>query len=273
MSEFLNALLAFPTVAFTAMLGVSLFYWLLVIIGAADLNPFDGAEGAMKGAVEGAVKGAVEGSIKGVIEGAADTAGEAVGAVKGASALTEALSWLGLTKVPITISFSAFSLSGWFLSFAARHFLDPLLPGALSAIAAGAVSVVGGIFLAGLAVRPLAGIFDDKERAGGTAHRGKTVKITTDRVDERSGQAELEDGGGGLTINVRCAPGNGLKRGDEAVIMDVDVKEGIYFVEPLRAVLPSTQDAFEAAGITKESASTQDAQAAAPNPSTNKNLS
>lgn len=247
MTEFLSALLAFPTVAFTALLGVSLLYWVLVIVGAADLNPFDGAEGAVKGAVEGAVKGVVEGAVEGV----ADTVGEGANAVKGVSALTEALAWLGLTKVPLTISLSAFSLAGWFLSFAARHVLDPLLPGALSALAATVVSLVGGVLLASLAVRPLGTVFHDKERAGGHAHRGKTVRVTTERVDETSGQAELEDGGGGLTLNVRSAPGNQLKRGDEAVIMDVDEKEGIYFVEPLRSVLPSTQDAFDAAGLSR----------------------
>jgi hypothetical protein len=243
MTELFHALLAFPTIAFTACLGLALLYWVMVIVGAADLNPFDGAEGAAKGAVEGAVKGVAE------------SAGDVVGDHVNANALTEALAWLGLSKVPITISFSLFSLFGWVTSFAARHFLDPLLPNFLSAIVATGVSLVSAVFLASLAVRPLGGIFkDETERKGGVAHRGKTVRITSHHVDEKVGQAELDDGGGGLTLNVRSPPGNTLKRGDEAVIMDVDEKEGIYYVEPLRAVLPSTQDAFEAAKLDVEAA-------------------
>src|SRR5688572_7930097 len=56
MQEFLQNLLQLPTLFFSAGLAISLLYWLLIIIGAADLNPFDGAEGALKGGVEGAMK-------------------------------------------------------------------------------------------------------------------------------------------------------------------------------------------------------------------------
>ena len=83
MTELFHALLAFPTIAFTACLGLALLYWVMVIVGAADLNPFDGAEGAAKGAVEGAVKGVAE------------SAGDVVGDHVNANALTEALAWLG----------------------------------------------------------------------------------------------------------------------------------------------------------------------------------
>lgn len=245
MQEFLHALLQFPTVIFTGLLGLSLLYWLLIIIGAADLNPFDGAdgldgaEGAVKGAVEGAVKGATEGALKGAVEGA--------GAVKGVSALTEALSWLGLTRVPVTISFSLFSLFGWFISFATRHALDPVVPGVLSALAATGSGVLGGLAITSFLARPLGGLFQEGSRPGGQGLVGRTVKVTTERADHERGQGEIDDGAGGITVAIRTTPGASLRRGDAAVIIDVDTERGIYTVEPERALLADDKAAFEAA--------------------------
>lgn len=251
MQEFLHALLQFPTLIFTGLLGLSLLYWLLIIVGAADLNPFDGvdgvdgvsgldgAEGAVKGAVEGAVKGATEGALKGAVEGA--------GSVKGVSALTEALSWLGLTRVPVTISFSLFSLFGWFISFATRHALDPVVPGFLSALAATAAGVLGGLAITSFLARPLGGLFQEGSRPGGQGLVGRTVKVTTERADHERGQGEIDDGAGGITVAIRTTPGSSLRRGDAAVIIDVDTERGIYTVEPERALLADDKAAFEAA--------------------------
>lgn len=244
--EFLQALLQMPTLLFSAMLGVSLIYWLFIIIGVADLNPFDGAEGALKGGVEGAMKGAVEGALKGAVEGGA-------GAVKGVSAFAEALAFLGLTKVPVTISFSLFSLFAWFLSYATRHALD-FLPGWLAALAATGVAVAGGFAITSLLTKPLSAFFKETYRPGGQGLVGRTVKITTEKVDGERGQGEIDDGAGGITVSIRCASGV-LTRGDEAVILEADPDKGIYWVEPSRVFLPDVPPAVETP-VAVENAST-----------------
>lgn len=230
MQEFLQNLLQLPTLFFGAGLAISLLYWLLIIVGAADLNPFDGMEGAVKGGVEGAVKGAVEGAAKGVAEGI----GEGAGAVK-ASFLTEALSFLGLTKVPVTISFSLFTLFAWFLSYATRHTLDPILPNVVSALAATGVATVGGFAITSLMTKPLAGLFKEAHRPGGKGLIGRTVKVTTEIVDATRGQGEIEDGAGGITVTIRCESGT-LKRGEECVILEAQPEEGVYWVEPIKSL-------------------------------------
>jgi hypothetical protein len=254
MQEFLHALMQFPTVIFTGLLGLSLFYWLLIIVGAADLNPFDGlegsldgAEGAVKGAVEGAVKGAVEGAAKGVVEGAGEGAGHGAAAVKGASAITELLSFLGLKKVPVTISFSLFSLFGWFLAFATRHSLDPLVPGWISALAATGAGILGGLAVTSFLTRPLSHLFQEGTRPGGEGLVGRSVKVTTERADHTFGQGEIDDGAGGITVAIRTAPGVTMKRGDEGIVIEVDVEKGLYTIEPARTLLPDDKAAFEAA--------------------------
>ncbi|MBI1944853.1 MAG: hypothetical protein HYS27_04110 [Deltaproteobacteria bacterium] len=243
MQQFLEAVLALPTVVYAALVAASLGYWALVIVGAADLNPFDGAEGAVKGAVEGAVKGAVEGAVKGgaeAVKALAGDGGDAAGAVKGASALGEVLAFLGLRQVPITISFSLFSLLGFTLSYFTRFLLDPHLPGVLSALAALGASAVGGLALTGVVTRPLAQLFEDKAPAGGQAHVGRAAIVTIE-VDERGGQIEIA--ADNVILSARAAPGAQLARGEEIVILEMD-EHGVALVEPLRVLVPRDQDAF-----------------------------
>lgn len=235
MQQLLDALLAFPTVAYAALTALSLGYWGLVIVGAADLNPFDGAEGAVKGGVEGAVKGGAE-----AVKALAGDAGEAVGAVKGASALTEVLGFLGLRQVPVTISFSLFSLFGFTLSYFTRFLLDPQLPSTVSALAALGVSLVGGLALTGAITRPLAALFQDKATAGGQALVGRAAVVTIE-VDERGGQVEIA--ADNVIVSARAAPGVALKRGDEIVIIEMD-DAGVALVEPLPGLTPPAHDAF-----------------------------
>ncbi|MCC7071053.1 MAG: DUF1449 family protein [Deltaproteobacteria bacterium] len=235
MQQLLDALLAFPTVAYAALTALSLGYWGLVIIGAADLNPFDGAEGAVKGGVEGAVKGGAE-----AVKALAGDGADVVGAVKGAGALTELLGFLGLRQVPITISFSLFSLVGFTLSYFTRYLLDPHLPSLLSSLVALAVSLVGGLALTGVVTRPLAKLFEDKAEAGGAALVGRAALVTID-VDERSGQVEIA--ADNVIVSARAAPGVVVKRGEEIVIVEMD-EHGVALVEPLRGLAPSEQDAF-----------------------------
>jgi hypothetical protein len=80
-----TAILAFPTLIWTALMGVVLVYWLFVIIGALDtdlLNPgaHDGAGEAIgHGAAEGLGHGAAEGLGHGATEGLGDGAADALG--------------------------------------------------------------------------------------------------------------------------------------------------------------------------------------------------
>ena len=188
-----------------------------------------GAEHALKGGVEGAVKGVAEG------------VGDGAAAVK-ASMLTEALAFLGLTKVPVTISFSLFTLFAWFLSYATRQALDPVLPGVLSGLAATVVALVGGFGITSLMTKPLSGLFKEAHRPGGKGLVGRTVRITTELVDATRGQGEVDDGAGGITITIRCESGT-LKRGDEAVILESEADTGVYWVEPLNSLFTNDPSA------------------------------
>lgn len=234
MLELGDLLLAFPTVLYVALSIVSLLYWLLVIAGAADLDAFDAVAGKA-GAADGALD-AMTGAAKG-----------------GAHALGEALAAVGLTKVPITVSLTIFGLAGFFLSVSTWHLLGPILPSFLTALAATGVSVVGAGAITVGAVRPLGSLFADSSttKAGGRALLGRTVTITID-ADDHSGQARTDDQ---TIVTVRCAPGQALARGEEAVLMDIG-DDGVFLVESARLVLPSTADAIAALAVPDASSAT-----------------
>jgi hypothetical protein len=219
----------FPTVVFTIGLGICLIYWLFVLLGALDIDLFGDASGA--GKAIGDVAGA----------------GKAVGDVGGADAHGNDLdvdgglwSGLGLSRVPITISISAIFLVCFCISLLGMHYVPGLLGNAswVGPVML-PVTLVLGIPLAGLLVRPLGGVFTLREGKSNRDYVGHTCTITTGRVDEGFGQATIEDGGDVLVIPVRCDKPGALERNDKALIIDFDTDRHAYVVEPVTDMLPA----------------------------------
>lgn len=232
MQEFLEAIFTLPTVFFTVPLGLSLLYWLFVIIGAADVDLLGGADGVVDGAAEGLTDG--------VAEGAAEAGGE--------TGLAWVLSALRLRSAPVTVVGSVFFLCGWLLSFFGSTWLDYLVGDALPSWTLSSVvfvaAFVGALLTTSLAVRPLAPIFVHTTSRGAHHLVGKTCVVRTSRVDAHFGQAEMEDGGAGLLLHVRCADDdNAFKKGDEALVLEYDAQRDVYLVAPLKGLLSDESSA------------------------------
>ena len=165
MEQFLQLALSFPTVIFSALLGLSLLYWMFVIVGAVDIDMFGGADGAAEGAAEGATEGGIEGIKEGIAEGLKEGIAEGLkeglfeglkegvaegmaegagdGALEGAKAgmgesTTDAVGHAGLLatifgalklrSAPVTVVTSIFLLFNWVLSSVTMHLGAPRLP-------------------------------------------------------------------------------------------------------------------------------------------------
>lgn len=199
MNELLSAILTFPTVLFTILLGVVVLYWAFVLLGTLDVDLLDGGDAE------------------------ADVDGEPNG-------VAGVLQALGLSGVPLTLSLSLLILASWVLCILAMELIGggpARWPGALAGIGA----LVLAVPLTALAVRPLRRFFVTHSAVGNRSLVGKICTITTLRVDERYGQAEVEDGGAGLLVQVRATGANGLKRGDRALLFDY--KDEVFLVAPL----------------------------------------
>jgi hypothetical protein len=261
MTIFLESILAFPTAFFTILLGVTLTYWLCVILGAVGVDVLDGDVDLTAGAK--AASGALESGAKaagGILESGAKAAGGLVGGAKAAGGSLEGshaghghdhdldadgtglFAALGFAGVPVTISSSFVIFASWTLSFLARDtvvgLLGSVMPGVVLSGGLFLLSLVLGTLVASFAVRPLRPIFIAKRAPGRDALMGRVCTINSGSVDGKHGHATFEDGAAGLILNVFCTRANQLKRGDQALILGYDSAKDVYEVEPVDFLLP-----------------------------------
>ncbi len=219
MTELLTEMLALPTVVFTMLLGVVAAYWLFVIAGALELDVLEGLHGAGESA-DAAVGAGIEAAHAHahLLEGADLTVFDA----------------LGIRGVPLTVWLSGFILFAWAGTLLGMHafgaslaaFVGPFAAGALIALAAMVVSIAA----TAIVVRPLRRFSVVHGAVANRSLVGKLCTVTTMRVDRDFGQAEIEDGGAGLLVQVRCAEANDLTRGSKALVFDYDSEAGVFHV-------------------------------------------
>ncbi len=234
MSNFLALITAFPTALFTILVGVALLYWLMVILGALDIDILD-ADGAFEGA-DGTVDGAVDGALEGAVEGAAEGVESVEGASGGLGGVLEALR---LRNAPITVVFSMIVFFGWVLSMIGTAHLRPVLlalPSWLTNTLLLVLSLLLGMVLASLASRPLRGVFRGQQGAGRSTLIGKIVMVDTGSVDKRFGQARYDEDGTAHVIQIRCESDT-LKRGDKALVVAYDKGKEAFIVEPYEDIM------------------------------------
>jgi uncharacterized membrane protein len=236
-NELVVASLQFPTVVLTIALGIVLVYWLFVLLGALDIDLFGGdvdvdVSGAAKGigdVLTGGAKGGAEAFHVHADVGAdagGDAGGDADADVEGGGL------WhgLGLGDVPVTISVSLITLLAWCGSLLAMHYV--IGSGGWWTVVVLVLAVVIALPIAALLIRPIAPVFAVQEAKSNADYVGHACTITTGRVDDRFGQATIEDGGTVLNIAVRCDRPGKLLRGDKALIIEFDRERSAYLVEP-----------------------------------------
>ncbi|MBB1254020.1 DUF1449 family protein [Streptomyces alkaliterrae] len=210
MSGFLDACLAFPAVLFSFALLVVVAYWLIVLVGAAEVDALDGGEGV--------------------------TSGGSAGGIAGAFAA------FGLGGVPVTVVLSLLVLVAWFVSWCGVVLFENglvralLLP--LALVTAWAATRV--------LVRPLRRLAPGAEEGiSRNDFVGRVCVVRTNRVDEVFGQAEVtSDDGSSALVQVRAdesVPPGSLTTGSSALIFDYDVEGEFFRVAPYDAALDPRQ--------------------------------
>jgi hypothetical protein len=245
----LHTLVSLPVAVWTVALGIALVYWLFVIAGVVDLG--EGGDGA----IEGAAKGAAE-AIGHGLDGAADGADGAFehadagdaggdGAHGGQSGgLASSLGAMNLRKVPATLSISMLIFFSWAGALALTAIVDALLTGtALTAahwICTLGVAPLCALPLAGIAVRPIAPLFAHRLAKSHHDLIGRTCTVRTGEVNQKFGEAVVEEMGAELVLRVRV-DGAPLKRGEEGLIIGWDAEREEYLVEALDESLRTKQ--------------------------------
>ncbi|MCP4444238.1 MAG: DUF1449 family protein [Myxococcales bacterium] len=241
MSELLEASLAFPSVALTILVGITLLYWVFVILGALDIDIFH-VDADIDGAADGV--GGGEGGDAGGGHDAADGHDAAEG--HDAEGVSSFLSPLGLRRVPLTISLSFIFVIAWSLCLLTTYYLGPIIPDGMPTWLFG-VLVLGGSLLVSLpltaiVITPLAPVFKIHHARGAIDNVGSTCTVTTGHVDHDFGQAKITDNGLELVIPVRCDRDDQFQRHDRALVIDYDEKRHAYLIEPMDGLLTAAKE-------------------------------
>lgn len=192
MQELYTTALAFPAVIYTALLGFVLFYWLLVILGAFDID----------------------------ILGDSDLDG-----------LFSSAAFVGV-PISISLSFFvliAWALcmpATYILRLLTPEGIIQILIGAVIL----ALCFWPALLLTAPLIRPLRTFFKTRNAPSHTDLVGKLCTISTLEVNEKFGQATYEDGGAGLIIQARSDSPNKLAKNSKALIIAYDRQTSAYQV-------------------------------------------
>lgn len=235
MAGFLQLAFSFPTVVFTTLLLVMLIYWGLVLVGALGFDALEGASGGLE------AKAGVLDAKAGLLDAKAGLLEAKGGALEGMDG-GGLLASLGFGVVPSTVALSILIFWCWAMSMAGSAWLGPTLGGFLPAWGAGlsvlALASFAALLLSMVSVKPLRPLFLLKRAPQRRQLLGRVATVASLRVDERFGQATLEDGGAGLILPIFCGKKNELKKGDQVLLLEYDDAMEAYEIEPVDWLLP-----------------------------------
>lgn len=203
MSVFLEHILTFPTVVFTVFLGVLLVYWLLAIIGLADLDFLDlGVDIDTDTSLEG---------------------------------LAGLMVTLGLSGVPSTVVLTCLGMTAWLVSYFLVHFLFFWPPEHWFNIPAGllvlVVSAAASIPVTARIARGLRPVFRKAyAQVPQKALLGGTCRIRSLHADQHRGEAVAMLDGAELVIKVRSHGDAVFLKGDVVRVAEHDKDRNIYTV-------------------------------------------
>ncbi|WP_460531546.1 hypothetical protein [Flindersiella endophytica] len=220
MEKLLDASFSFPAVIFSVAMILVIVYWLIVLIGALDIDLLDPEIGTDIGA----------GTDAGT-DADADSGTGIAGLISG----------IGLGGVPVTVSLSLLVAFAWFAGLAGTVVLRGTGVGTVVLILIGVAIVVGALVVGWMAARvlvlPLRRLFPDDKAPSRHDFVGKLCLIKTSRVDTGFGQAEVTAADGSTAlIQVRRhaadEPQELLATGSAALIFEYDIDGEFFWVTP-----------------------------------------
>ena len=199
MNAFVESCFAWPTLPVTILLVLICVYWLLVMVGAADMELFD---------------------FDLELDVDADSSILDVGFVP--------LRFLNLGNVPTMLWLSIFAIAAWAVSITMDGSTKLESPGDVLQ----ALALSGGIAVLATKVltQPLRGRFGHVEPNRAKEIIGHTCVITTSEASPTFGEAQYATEGAPLQLTVRTVEET-LAKGEVAEIFDFAPEENIYYVK------------------------------------------
>lgn len=211
---FINNISAYPTVFFTALVLFVTLYWLVALLGFVDMDVVD------------------VGDI-GDIGDIGDAGNASVGLLSGV------LLKFGLYGVPLVVILTGIALIGWVLSYFYSSFLQAQFGHGVLHYAFGTgalvLVLVVSMWLTGLMLSPIRRHIANIPKRHAQSFLGQTAVVRTLTVNDRHGEAMLEDGGAGLIFKVRQLMGDDtiIVQGDNVRLVAYDQQQNVYQIQKI----------------------------------------
>lgn len=204
---FITKISSYPTVIFTGLVMFVTLYWVVSLLGMADMDTVDvGDLNADLGA---------------------DIGGDTSSDLSTTGLFTGLLLKLGLYGVPLIVILSLVSLIGWVLSYLYTSFLHQWLSSGVLYYVFGTgaflLVMVISMWLTGIIIAPIRKNIAKIPKRNASSNIGKIATVRTLAVTDKHGEAELRDGGAGLILKIRPSIDNNepaLKQGDKVILVE-----------------------------------------------------
>ncbi|RBP51013.1 DUF1449 family protein [Arenicella xantha] len=198
MNPFHQTVTSFPTVIYTILLIICAIYWLVAVMGLVEIDILDFD---LDGDIDAADSTSLQEGIAGILHR------------------------IGLAGVPLTVVLTIIACIGWLLCYYTTYFIRPLLPDVtLIRLALGLVTFVVATYITVLTtaqiLKPIRSLFQRLDYDETKYILGQTVVVRSSIVNRDRGEAELNDGGAGLLLNVRATGDEQFTKGQEVVVIE-----------------------------------------------------
>lgn len=218
-SVFIDNIVTFPTVIFTALVLFVMLYWVVSMLGFMG-DSLEISDGDLS---------------------LPDVPASDVGGLAGI------LLKFGLNGVPTLMILTLVSLSGWVFSYVFMKIVNIWFATGvvhyLFAILVLLLVLWLSLCFTGLIVKPFREKFATPARKNAKTLLGKIAVVRTLTVDDKYGEAVLEDGGAGLILKVRAFDTT-FSQGDRVLLTDYFPQENSYKVVAESKILPTKNDGF-----------------------------
>ena len=211
MAPFFTAIYSFPVAIFTVLLGVSIFFWIIALIGLIDLEflDFDLPE--------------PEGDLPATTD-----------SLSSAEIFTGLMLKFGLNGVPLTIIISFIAIFGWFICYQldvlVRLFIGQGVVHFVIGIPVFFVSLLVSVMITAVVIKPLRRFFNSLDRESIKRIIGRTAIVRSSVVNKTFGEAIIEADGASLLLKVRASDDQIFNKGDKVILLEYRKKEDIYRV-------------------------------------------
>ena len=194
---FITKISLYPTIVFTGLVMFVTLYWVVSLLGMADMDSVDFGESGSDAAVSDL-------SLTGFFTGL--------------------MLKFGLYGVPLVIILSLVSLIGWLLSYLYTSFLHQNFDSGVLYYVFGTGALifvlVVSMWLTGIIISPIRKNIARIPKRNSANNVGKIAIVRTLSVTDKHGEAELNDGGAGLILKVRSDNSTSLlKKGDRVMLV------------------------------------------------------